>query len=39
VALVLDVVYWRGTAGAQEFFEVPEPTDEALQAIWHQIIT
>jgi hypothetical protein len=30
--LVLDGVYRRGIDGAPEFVEVPEPTDEALQA-------
>ena len=37
--LVLDGVYWRGIDGAPEFVEVPEPTDEALQAVLHKIIT
>jgi hypothetical protein len=36
---VLDGVYRRGTGGAQEFVEVPAPTDEALQAVLHKIIT
>ena len=30
--LVLDGVYRRGIDGAPKFVEVPEPTDEALQA-------
>ena len=37
--LVLDGVYRRGTDGAPEFVEVPAPTDEALQAVLHKIIT
>jgi hypothetical protein len=37
--LVLDGVYLRGIDGAPEFVEVPEPTDEALQAVLHKIIT
>ena len=37
--LVLDGVYRRGIDGAPEFVEVPEPTDEALQAVLHKIIT
>ena len=37
--LVLDGVYRRGTDGAPEFVEVSEPTDEALQAVLHKIIT
>ena len=31
--LVLNGVYRRGNDGAPEFVEVPEPTDEALQAV------
>ena len=37
--LVLDGVYRRGTDGTPEFVEGPAPTDEALQAVLHQIIT
>jgi len=37
--LVLDGVYRLGTAGTPEFVEVPAPTDEALQAVLHKIIT
>ena len=37
--LVLDGVYRRGTQGMPEFVEVPAPTDEALQAVLHKIIT
>lgn len=37
--LVLDGVYKRSIDGAPEFIEVPEPTDEALQAVLHKIIT
>jgi hypothetical protein len=37
--LVLDGVYWLGIDGAPEFVEVPEPTDGALQAVLHKIIT
>jgi hypothetical protein len=37
--LVLDGVYRSGTDGAPEFVEVPAPTDEALQAVLHKIIT
>jgi hypothetical protein len=37
--LVLDGVYRRGTDGAPEFVEVPAPTDDALQAVLHKIIT
>ena len=37
--LVLDGVYRRGIDGAPEFVEVPAPTDEALQAVLHKIIT
>ena len=36
---MLDGVYRRGTDGAPEFVEVPAPTDEALQAVLHKIIT
>ena len=37
--LVLDGVYRRGTDGEPEFVEVPAPTDEALHAVLHKIIT
>ncbi|MCE2661183.1 MAG: transposase [Rubrivivax sp.] len=37
--LVLDGVYRRSADGTPEFVEVPEPTDEALQAVLHKIIT
>jgi hypothetical protein len=37
--LVLAGVYKRGIDGAPEFVEVPELTDEALQAVLHKIIT
>ena len=36
---MLDGVYRRGTDGEPEFVEVPAPTDEALQAVLHKIIT
>ena len=39
ICLVLDGVYRRGTEGEPEFVEVPAPTDEALQAVLHKIIT
>jgi hypothetical protein len=37
--LVLDGVYRRGVDGEPVFVEVPAPTDEALQAVLHKIIT
>ncbi len=37
--LVLDGVYRRSAEGAPEFAEVAAPTDEALQAVLHKIIT
>ena len=37
--LVLDGVYRRGADGVPEFVEVPAPTDDALQAVLHKIIT
>jgi hypothetical protein len=37
--LVLDGVYRRNADGAPVFMEVPAPTDEALQAVLHRIIT
>jgi hypothetical protein len=37
--LVLDGVYRCGRDGAPEFVEVTAPTDEALQAVLHKIIT
>jgi hypothetical protein len=37
--LVLGGVWLRGVDRVQEFVEVPEPTDEALQAVLHKIIT
>ncbi len=37
--LVLDGVYRLGTDGAQAFVEVPAPTDEALHAMLHKMIT
>ena len=37
--LVLDGVYRRGTDGAPEFVEALAPTDEALRAVLHKIIT
>ena len=37
--LVLDGVYRCGTDGEPEFVEVPAPTDEALQAVLHKVIT
>jgi len=37
--LVLDGVYRRGADGTPEFVEAPAPTDEALQAVLHKIIT
>ena len=35
----LEGVYRRGADGAPEFVEVPAPSDEALQAVLHKIIT
>lgn len=35
--LVLDGVYRYGADGAPEFAELPAPTDEALQAVLHEI--
>ena len=32
-------MYRRGSDGAPEFVEAPAPTDEALQAVLHKIIT
>ena len=37
--LVLDGVYRRSADGTPEFVEAPAPTDEALQAVLHKIIT
>jgi hypothetical protein len=37
--LVLDGVYRRDADGEPAFVEVPAPTDEALQAVLHKIIT
>ncbi|MBL8342835.1 MAG: transposase, partial [Rubrivivax sp.] len=37
--LVLDGVYRRNADGAPVFVEVPAPTDAALQAVLHRIIT
>jgi hypothetical protein len=37
--LVLDGVYRRGTDGEAAFVEVAAPSDEALQAVLHKIIT
>jgi hypothetical protein len=37
--LVLDGVYRSGTEGTPSFVEVAAPTDEALQAVLHKIIT
>jgi len=37
--LVLDGVYRCDTEGEPVFVEVPAPTDEALQAVLHKIIT
>lgn len=34
----LDGRYLRGIDGTPEFVEVPEPIDEALQAVLHQLI-
>ena len=36
---MLDGVYQRGTDGTPEFVEAPAPTDEALPAVLHRIIT
>ena len=36
---MLGGVYRHGNDGAPEFVEVPEPTDEALPAVLHKIIT
>lgn len=37
--LVLGGVYRRSADGAQAFAEVPAPTDEALQAVLHNVIS
>ena len=37
--LVLDGVYRRGAEGEPLFVQVPAPTDEALHAVLHRIIT
>ncbi len=37
--LVLDGIYRCGADGAPVFFEASAPTDEALQAALHKIIT
>ena len=37
--LVLDGVYRCGADGVPQFVEAPAPTDEALQAVLHRIIT
>ena len=37
--LVLDGVYLRSADGTPEFVEAPAPSDEALQAVLHRIIT
>ena len=37
--LVLDGVYWRSANGTPEFVEAPVPTDQALQAVLHKVIT
>ena len=37
--LLLGGMYRRSIDGAPDFVEVPEPTDEALQAVLHKIIT
>ena len=37
--LVLDGVYRRSADGTPEFVEAPAPSDEALQAVLHRIIT
>ena len=37
--LVLDGVYRRSADGAPVFVEAPAPTDEALQAVLHKVIT
>ena len=36
---MLDGVYRRGTEGEPLFVQVPAPTDEALHAVLHRIIT
>ena len=36
---MLEGVYRRGGDGVPVFVEVPAPTDEALQAVLHKIIT
>ena len=36
---MLDGVYPRSADGAPVFVEVPAPTDEALHAVLHKIIT
>jgi hypothetical protein len=37
--LLLDGVYGTGVDGTPEFVEVPAPTEKALQAVLHKIIT
>ena len=37
--LVLDGVYRRWIDGAPEFVDVSEPSDDALQAVLHKIVT
>jgi hypothetical protein len=37
--LVLDGVYRRSAEGSPEFAEAPAPTDQALQAVLHKVIT
>jgi len=37
--LLLDGVYRRGTEGVPVFVEAPAPTDQALQAVLHKVIT
>ena len=37
--LVLDGVYRRGIDGEPAFVEVSEPTDQALRAVLHKVIT
>lgn len=36
---VLDGVYGRGEDGVPEFVAVPAPTDQALAAVFHKVIT
>jgi len=39
IRFLLKQVSERGTDGGREFFEVPAPSDNALQGVLHKIIT